>query len=96
VAEKAWNAALAATEETPLPGQTSGVGNGMAIASESGWLIERRMQLPPEYLYVPDWSGFKWTQDSLKALRFSRREDAEQVAHIFENGDVYITEHQWG
>jgi hypothetical protein len=21
---------------------------------------------------------------------------AEQVAHIFENDDVYITEHQWG
>jgi hypothetical protein len=87
--------ALAMTENKPTvcPEETPLVGPHEA---ETGWLIERRMQLPPEYLYVPDWSGFQWTQDSLKALRFSRREDAEQVAHIFENDDVYITEHQWG
>jgi hypothetical protein len=61
---------------------------------EVAWLIERRATDGPEYCYC--WSGgFDWTKDSLKAIRFCRREDANQVAEIFEFEDVHITEHIW-
>jgi hypothetical protein len=59
---------------------------------ETGWLIER-----PGPEWATCWSGsFEWTKDSLKAIRFCRREDANQVAELFEFEDVRITEHQWG
>jgi hypothetical protein len=62
---------------------------------DTGWLIERLGANGPEWLIA--WSGgFDWTTDSLKAIRFCRREDANQVAEIFESEDVHICEHQWG
>lgn len=62
---------------------------------EIAWLVEREGPLSTEFLYC--WSGgFEWTNDSLKAIRFCRREDANQVAEIFEFEDVHIREHQWG
>jgi hypothetical protein len=67
----------------------------VAESFETGWLIERRNP-SPEWLYVPDWFGFKWTSDSFQAIRFCRREDAEQIARMLENEDIHITEHQWG
>jgi hypothetical protein len=55
------------------------------------WLIER-----PGPEWATCWSGgFDWTKDSLKAIRFCRREDANQVAELFEFEDVRITEHTW-
>jgi hypothetical protein len=60
---------------------------------ETGWLIEKPMKSRPMWL-ICNWS-FGWTEDSTKAIRFSRREDAEQIATMFENADVRITEHQW-
>jgi hypothetical protein len=55
------------------------------------WLIER-----PGPEWATCWSGgFEWTKDSLKAIRFCRREDANQVAELFEFEDVRITEHTW-
>lgn len=62
---------------------------------EVGWLIERRKPTP-EWLFVPEWAGFDWTNDSLKALRFSRREDAEQILKMMESEDAIATEHGWG
>jgi len=63
---------------------------------EAGWLIERKgKDGSPEWAIC--WSGgFDWTKDSTKAIRFCRREDANQVAEIFEFEDVHITEHIWG
>jgi hypothetical protein len=57
-----------------------------------GWLIE---------IAGPQWlCGFgfsaSWTKDSLEAIRFSRRVDAEKIAEVLENCDISITEHQWG
>ncbi len=61
---------------------------------EQGWLIERSHALGgPKYLFA-GWS-FEWTSDPLKAIRFSRREDAEQIASMLETEEVSITEHQW-
>lgn len=66
----------------------------MTEQTETGWLCERSHEGSPQWLCVL--SGcFNWTPDRLKAIRFARREDAEQIAEIVE--DVYrITEHQWG
>ena len=65
-------------------------------AIEHGWLIERRPALyggAPQWL-IANWT-FEWTDDSSKAIRFSRREDAEQIASMLESEPVSITEHQW-
>ena len=59
--------------------------------TETGWLVER-----PGPEWASAWSGgFDWTRDSLKAIRFCRKSDANQVAEIFEFEDVRVTEHQW-
>ena len=66
-------------------------------SAETGWLIEKRPALyggAPQWL-IASWT-FEWTTDSAKAIRFCRREDAEQVASMLESEEVSITEHQWG
>ncbi len=59
---------------------------------EIGWLIERE---GPEWLAGFGFSS-NWTKDSLEAIRFSRRADAEKIAEVLENVDISITEHIWG
>ena len=61
---------------------------------ETGWVIERRGMLPVEYVCASS-AGFDFTQDNLKAIRFCRREDANQVAEILDDEDVAIVEHMW-
>lgn len=63
---------------------------------ETGWLVEHQNGGPCWWGQTPDGEdAFGWTKDSLKALRFARKEDAE--AYIAEVGwnDVTATEHQW-
>ena len=72
--------------------------------AETGWLIETThidgtpWWLMPCSFSVPDEEGDVWTKDSLKAVRFARKEDAENV--ILEVGwtspPAIATEHQWG
>lgn len=63
---------------------------------ERGWLIERRIGPQPTWAKADD-TGFSWTPDSLQAIRFSRRSDAEQVAAILgDDADAIVTDHQWG
>ena len=57
----------------------------------TGWLIERK---GPEWLSSLDVPA-DWTEDSIEAIRFSRRRDAEAIARVFENEDISITEHEW-
>jgi hypothetical protein len=59
---------------------------------ETGWLIECE---GPQWLCGFGFSA-NWTRDSLEAIRFSRRVDAEKIAEVLENCDIRITEHQWG
>lgn len=61
---------------------------------ESAWLIERRTP-SLQWLFV-DGEIFSWTSDSLKAIRFARRADAEQVASVIGEDAEYVTEHAWG
>ena len=54
------------------------------------------MEEGPAWLYVIDWFSFGWTANSLLAIRFARREDAEQMLKMLENYECKATEHQWG
>jgi hypothetical protein len=61
---------------------------------ETAWLVELRGMGSPQWarLRLGDWV---WTDDASKALRFSRRQDAEEICGIFEELDVIATEHMW-
>ncbi len=64
--------------------------------TETGWLIElvSRLGLPPTWFAFDDDSGY-FTADSLKALRFARKQDAQ--AYIDDVGwtECIATEHEW-
>jgi len=66
-----------------------------ATTKEAGWLIERCLPPMREPMWLIAAWQFDWTNDSTKAIRFCRREDAEQIASMFENEPISITEHQW-
>jgi hypothetical protein len=59
----------------------------------SGWCIERGPALAPNYLHV-NGGLLNWTPDHMKAMRFARRADAEQITDIVEDADR-IAEHVW-
>lgn len=63
-------------------------------ARETAWLVENHVAGQILYLRIDE--GFHWVSDSLRACRFSRREDAEQAASGGEHLDLRICEHQWG
>lgn len=67
-------------------------------AGETGWLIEHADQ--PKWLTlrtVEAAMGVDWTSNSLEAVRFCRRSDAEDYvwAHFGGDGPIRITEHRW-
>ena len=69
-----------------------------AVEPETGWLIEHEDE--PMWLTLrPGEAAYEvcWTKDSLEALRFARRCDADDYASTFlEEGPIRITEHRWG
>lgn len=59
---------------------------------EIAWLIESRLTPSPTW-----WTGADWTPDSLKAVRFCRKQDAEAALATLPDKHVCFTsEHQWG
>lgn len=63
-----------------------------AKAPELAWLIESRLTPSPTW-----WTGSDWTGDSLKAVRFCRKQDAEAALATLPDKHVCLTsEHQWG
>ena len=68
--------------------------NEQAATDETGWVVEGAWSSPamPEY-----WVGSSaWSSDHMKALRFARREDAQQAADMMCAGlNVRICEHAW-
>lgn len=64
---------------------------------ERGWLCEWRLRTGPEWWSIEDTQGEGgyFTRDSVKALRFARRRDAE--AYIEDAGwtEIVATEHEW-
>lgn len=83
-------------EEDALIAETLGIG---AKATEYGWLVEVKGKTSDEPLVswftaTPGEPSF--TTESTKALRFARREDAENFRKIFIPGvDAVVTEHAW-
>jgi len=64
---------------------------------EFGWLIERVGQ---QWLCISEARHFHWSSDSLKAIRFARKEDAEAILRLhpelYEHQGLCVTEHRWG
>lgn len=66
---------------------------------ESGWLIENtKIGDGPYWYYLDDKEedGWGWTKDSIKALRFARKSDADAFIADIGWNIVVATEHQWG
>lgn len=65
------------------------------VADETGWLIE----LKPSVVQTPAWFQFScdddWTTDAFKAVRFARKEDAEQVIAYYGWTEAFASEHMW-
>jgi len=65
------------------------------VRDEVAWLIERDgANGRPEWVFND--GVFNFTPNPHRAIRFSRREDAEMICHIFEGEPgLKITEHMW-
>jgi hypothetical protein len=77
--------------------RAGGAATSRTAQRETGWLIElgSRVVVSPQWWSLPKDDEGQWTGDSLKALRFARREDA--VAYINEAGwtEASASEHEW-
>ena len=63
------------------------------MADETGWVIEREDSEPSRPLYF---SGFEWSYDNLKAIRFARKVDAETMSRYMFPGEPHrIADHMW-
>lgn len=61
-------------------------------STETGWLLEKMHNGNVHYICVDH--VLQWTDDPNKALRLSRREDAEALCTIVEDCEK-IAEHEW-
>lgn len=59
--------------------------------SESGWIIEYN----DTRRGVLWWDLVTWTTDSLEAIRFARKEDAEGFIQVFDIENSHATYHVW-
>jgi hypothetical protein len=60
---------------------------------ETGWVIEREDSEPSRPMYF---SGVRWDFDSLKAIRFARKVDAETMCRYLFPGEPHrIADHMW-
>jgi hypothetical protein len=66
--------------------------------TEYGWLIELKPehQRRPIYYGENDEGVLGWTADSLRAIRFARKEDAEMVIECEGLTEAFACEHGWG
>lgn len=60
------------------------------MESETGWVVESGASEPSRPLYLA--GPGKWSVDNLKAVRFSRKEDAQKFALKSDR----VCEHAWG
>lgn len=85
----------AALDEARAEGEKSGAERKRS-GVERAWLIESRFTPAPTW-----WTGTDhpapWTRDSLKAVRFCRKCDAEAAMAALQDGHFcFASEHQWG
>ncbi len=63
------------------------------MTTTTGWLIELGKGAEMKYMYMDD-GLIEWTKDHQLAMRFARRQDAEQFVGDW-SLDVRIVEHEW-
>lgn len=61
---------------------------------ETAWLVELKGSRPEWAMVSTDWDD-DWTTDSLKALRFARRADAEAYIEHYGWTEAFASEHMW-
>ena len=67
-----------------------------SLTRETGWLVELRGNFPQWwYLGEDGEDGQGWTRDSLKALRFSSKQDAEAYIENIGWTEAFASEHEW-
>jgi hypothetical protein len=62
------------------------------LTRETGWLIELKGGTP-SWFQLGD--GDNWTSDSLKALRFARKQDADAYIEDIGWTEAFASEHEW-
>ena len=63
------------------------------LPAETGWVIEREDSEPSRPMY---YTGFDWSYDNLKAIRFARKIDAETMSRYMFPGEPHrIADHMW-
>ena len=70
--------------------------NSKTTPYKSGWLIESIHIDGTAHWWTGDYFDDDWTKDSLKAVAFASKEDAEKIVRIIGWNDLTVTEHQWG
>jgi hypothetical protein len=83
-------------EAEPHIGRPIGkLGEAIGVELSYAWVVEGGWSetCQPDY-----WAGAStWSGDHLNALRFSRKEDAQQAADLMLSGmNIRICEHAWG
>lgn len=63
---------------------------------ETAWLVEKVINGQTMYASINCEGIFQWTGSNQKALRLSRKEDAEQVASHFNEEVTRVAQHMWG
>lgn len=65
------------------------------MTAETGWLLERLVGNSP--VWFDGTSQNHWTCDSIKAVRFARKQDAETIRDMLgmNTGLWVATEHEW-
>ena len=63
--------------------------------SERGWLIERKDKPQPVWWMGHSSRGMEWTPNSLEAIRFARKIDADMVNVSLLGSCGEATEHAW-
>jgi hypothetical protein len=81
---------------TPLVAKLPNNSNAAETAanSESAWLVEKTVNGFPHYLYASCLGLFEWTPVNSKAMRFSRREDADMICNVVEDAEK-VAQHVW-
>lgn len=86
--------AIGALYDTPLYTHAPNTAQLAVQEAETAWLVERNIDGFQHYLYCDCIGLLDWTPANSKALRFSRKQDAESICSIVEDADR-VAEHMW-
>lgn len=89
-------------EKFGMIGSVNALAGAAIPKEESGWLVETEADGHPCWLAVSGKLGLFWVKDSLEAIRFTRKEDAEAMALLQQSVlyssfgcEIVATEHIW-